>query len=268
VKLKFKATLLLIALVLTPAPAFAQVNFTKNSYYVGMGDSVAAGEGAMPVTNGYVYRLYDQGVFGRKQVMDFSNIGIRGGRSWDLRDHQVAQVLCSEPEQRPTVLTITAGANDFLRGDTNILGIAQRVAEAIDLLLNNDGTLRLAARPVLDPVTNMPCRAVRDVTILVSNYYSIPHPVPEIFQQLEAALQGYDQALRYFLLLLQQLGAVPPGSTVALVDLYSPSLGRQGLVTIQRRLGFEGPFNFDIHPTNLGHTFIAGEFKKVWNSLP
>lgn len=36
----------------------------------------------------------------------------------------------------------------------------------------------------------------------------------------------------------------------------------------ERRLGFEGPFDFDIHPTDLGHTFIAGEFEKVWKRLP
>ncbi|MDH5195604.1 MAG: hypothetical protein OEW32_18105, partial [Nitrospira sp.] len=60
-----------LAIILVPALAFAQVNFPKNSYYVGMGDSVAAGEGAMPVTNGYVYRLYSESVFGMKKEMDF-----------------------------------------------------------------------------------------------------------------------------------------------------------------------------------------------------
>ena len=210
-----------------------------------------------------MYRLYDEGVFGQKQEMDFSNTAIRGGRSWDLRDHQAAQVLCAEPEQRPTIVTITAGANDFLRNDPDIPRIARRVAEAIDLLLNNDGNLTLATS-VLDPVTVQRCRALQNVTILVSNYYSIPHPVPAVFTQLDLAIRGFDQALRFWL----QFVVVPTGSRVAVVDLYSPSLGRQGLVTIQRRLGFTGPFDFDVHPTNLGHAFIAGEFKKVWNSLP
>jgi hypothetical protein len=61
---------------------------------------------------------------------------------------------------------------------------------------------------------------------------------------------------------------VPPGSRVAVVDLYSASFGRQGLVTIERRLGMEGPFNFDIHPTNVGHFFIAREFEAVWIGVP
>jgi hypothetical protein len=240
--------------------ASAQINFPKNGYYAAMGDSVAAGEGALPVTGGYAYQLYDHGVFGQKQAMDFANVAVRGARSWDLRDHQVAQLLCAEPAH-PSVVTITAGANDFLRNDFNIVGIAARVAEAINLLLNN-GT-GLVSTPVLDPVTGQPCRALSNVTILVSNYYSIPHPVPEIAAQLDAALRGFDQALRFLLPSIH----VPSGSKVALVDLYVPSLGRQGLVTIQRQLGFAGPFAFDIHPTNLGHTFIAQQFEKAWLML-
>lgn len=266
-KPRLTITLALPALLLVPALAFAQVNFTKHSYYVGMGDSVAAGEGAMPVTNGYVYRLYSESVFGKKKEMDFSNMGTRGARSWDLRDHQVSQVLCAEPEQRPTVVTITAGANDFFRNDPDVASSAQRVAQAVDLLLNNDGVLspNLGAISVFDPFTKQKCRALQNVTILVSNYYIIPHPVPEVFQFLNAAVQGFNQALSVFV--LQQV-VVPAGSRIAVVDLYTPSLGRQGLVTIQRRLGYTGPFDFDIHPTNLGHAFIAGEFKKAWNSLP
>jgi hypothetical protein len=45
---------------------------------------------------------------------------------------------------------------------------------------------------------------------------------------------------------------VPQGSRVAIVDLYTASLGRQGLVTIERRLGFAGLFDFDIHPHKPG----------------
>jgi len=135
------------------------------------------------------------------------------------------------------------------------------------LLLNNDGVLspNVGAVSVLDPVTGLPCRALRNVTILVSNYYSLPHPVPLFFGLLDSAVRGFDQGLRFW---LKEKVVVPAGSRVEVVDLYTPSLGRQGLVTIQRRLGYNGPLDFDFHPTNLGHAFIAGEFKKKWNSLP
>jgi hypothetical protein len=252
-----------VASVVVSAPtlAFAQVNFEKNGYYVALGDSVAAGEGAMPVTNGYAYQLYKQGAFGRKQQMDFANASVRGARSWELHQ-QVAQVLCAEPAQRPTIVTITAGANDFLRGDVNIPAIAARVVQSIHLLLNNDSGQ--VSAPVTDPVTGLACRALADVTILVSNYYRIPHPVPQVAAGLDAALSGFDQALRFHLQQLQ----VPTGSRVALVDLYSASAGQQGLVLIERRLGYAGPSDFDVHPTTLGHSFIAREFESAWSSLP
>ena len=91
--------------------------------------------------------------------------------TWDVRDHQVAEVLCAESAQRPTVVTITVGANDFLRGDADIFGIAWRVKEAVNLLLNN-GT-SFVSSPVLDPISARPCRPLTNVTILVSTA-SIP----------------------------------------------------------------------------------------------
>ncbi len=252
----------ILTVVLLPSVGWAQIDFPKSGYHAAMGDSVAAGEGAMPVTHGYAYQLYDQGVFGQKQAMDFSNLAVRGGRSWDLRDHQVAQLLCATP--RPTVVTITAGANDFLRNgpdDPDNFAIAPRVVEAVTILLHN-GT-PLVPVPVRDPRTGEVCPPLTNVTILVSNYYSIPHPVPFIAAVLDASLRGFDQGLS----LLLPLVPVPAGSRVEKVDLYTPSLGRQGLVVIERRLGFEGPLNFDVHPTNIGHTFIAQQFRQTWLSL-
>ena len=79
-----------VLLGLAPAAGQAQINFTKTDYYVAMGDSVAAGEGAMPVTIGYACRLYDEGLFAPKQQMDLSSVAIRGARTWEFRDHQMA----------------------------------------------------------------------------------------------------------------------------------------------------------------------------------
>lgn len=258
---KVMRAICLSTVVLAPSSAWAQINFPMTGYYAAMGDSVAAGEGALPVTNGYAYELYGRGVFGPLPETHFANLSARGARSWELRNRQVPQLLCSEPSRRPTVVTITAGANDFLRGDADISSIARRVADAVALLLNNASPFGTA--PVLDPVTSAPCRPLEGVTILVSNYYSIPHPIPVVAAQLDAALQGFDQALRFWL----QFVPVPAGSSVTVVDLYTGSVGTQGLVTIQRRLGFSGAFDFDVHPTNLGHQYIAGEFEKAWQSL-
>jgi len=99
-----------------PVTTSAQVNFEKNGYYLSLGDSVAAGEGALPVTPGFVYQLYDRGVFGRTLVMDFSNIGIKGVTADEVQALQVPEALCIQPPRigvAPSVITLTAGANDF-----------------------------------------------------------------------------------------------------------------------------------------------------------
>jgi hypothetical protein len=247
--------LAVICVLLSPIAASTQMNFPKTGYYAALGDSVAAGEGAMPVTNGYAYQLYEAGAFGPRQHLDFANLAVRGARSWDLVNHQVPQLLCAEPAQRPTIVTITAGANDLGRGDFNVPAIALRVVASINQLLNNDNGF---AVPVLDPVTLQPCRRLHNITILVSNYYQIPDPDPGTAELLDRAIQGFDFVLRMG---LQNLH-VPSGSKVAVVDLYAMSKEQQTALVL-----LHGPGGFDIHPTNHGHTLIAKEFQKVWHSL-
>jgi hypothetical protein len=258
---RISLTFFCLGLVLLPAHGTTQISFPKAEYYLAMGDSVAAGQGALPMTHGYAYQLYDRGVFGNKPEMLFVNVAIRGRPELGSARSPGTPGALLDQAARPTIVTVTAGANDFLTGDTDIFAIAQRVAEAVDLLLHNGSGL--VSSPALDPFLGTPCPALSNVTILVSNYYRLPHPVPAVAAQLDAALQGFDQALRFWLGLI----TVPAGSNVAVVDLYSASEGRTGLTLLERRLGFSGPFDFDIHPTNLGHTFIAQEFQAVWESL-
>jgi hypothetical protein len=164
--------------------------------------------------------------------------------------------------QRPTIVSITAGANDFLAGDADIVGIARRVAESVDLLLNNGGGW-VWGRPsrIRSPgATAARSRTSRSSCRTTTAFHI---PIRRRFALLTAALQGFDQALRFWL----QFVPVPAGSRLAVVDLYTSSLGRRGLITIERRLGILGPLNFDIHPTNLGHTFIAQQFEGAWTDL-
>lgn len=248
-----------VLLLAAPLRAADDGGLLKTGYYVALGDSVAAGEGALPVTAGYVYQLYGVGVFGRLPHTHFANIALRGARTWEMLEHQVPQVLCAEPTGRPTIITITAGGNDFFRGDFDIPSIAQRVVESINYLLNNTSTTHPVARQVLDPVTHMPCRSVEGVRILVSNYYAIPHPDPAVAAQYDMALRGFDQALRFWLSML----VVPPDSQVIYVDVYAATAGRRGLVR-----GFDGsvPGVYNVHPTTLGHYVIAKAFADAWKN--
>lgn len=54
---------------------------------------------------------------------------------------------------------------------------------------------------------------------------------------------------------------------VGFVETFSAMEGRRGLLLIEKRNGFVGRFDLEIHPTNAGHTVIAGDFERVWNSL-
>lgn len=251
----------LVLLLAVPVRAADDRGLLKTGYYVALGDSVAAGEGALPVTLGYVYQLYGFGVFGRLPHIHFANIALRGARTWEMLEHQVPQVLCSEPTLRPTVITITVGGNDFFRGDFDIPSIAWRVAESINNLLNNTSATHPVTHQVLDPVTGMPCRAVEGVRILVSNNYAIPHPDPVVAAQYDMALRGFDQALRFWL--QPSILHVPEGSKVIYVDVYAATAGRRGLIR-----GFDGsvPDVYNVHPTNLGHFVIAKAFADAWQA--
>lgn len=247
-----RASLCISLMLLVCAPLSAQISFPKNHYYLSMGDSIAAGVGAVPMTHGFAFQLYDRAVFGEKTETIFVNMALPGARTWEVRDHQVPQVLCSIRGERPSVVTMIAGANDLFMGDPALPAIAARVAQSVDLLLNN-GT-GLVSSPVLDPRTGIPCPALSNVTILVANYYRVPER-----PDLDPILSWFDLALRSWLAAIP----VPPGSRVVLVDLLSASEGRTGLVLSSRHLGSN-----NVHPTNAGHAFIAEEFAAAWKGLP
>ena len=250
---------LLLGALLIPAPANAQINFPKSGYYLAMGDSISAGEGAMPVTQGAIYRLYDQGVFGAKQDLDFSIIAIRAARTWEVLSYQVPEAICLTGFQ-PSVVTITVGANDFFAGDTDLFGIAARSADIVNRLLNGAS--------YLDPRTGQArsCPGLPNVTVLIANNYTLPVPDPTLNAQLDLLARTYDQLLRG---ILSSTVPVPAGSRVGIADLYTAFKDRNGLLLIQKKNGITGPgsFDFEVHPTNAGHAAIAQAFQRAWAAL-
>jgi len=265
---------LALEVLLGPPIASAQINFMKSGYYLSLGDSVAAGEGALPVTQGFVYRLYDQGVFGRKQEMDFANIGIKGITAEEAQVLQVPQALCFQPPRiavAPSVITLTAGANDFFvyLADPNnpldpgaIIALADGIAARVDNIIRSL-VFGLAGLPAYCAGDGIP-----GITVLVSNYYSFGHPDPQIEFLLDLALTSFGTSLEARVARIQSdIIASGKDARVGYVDTYSAMDGRQGLLLIQKRNGFGGAFDFEIHPTNAGHAVIAREFGRVWNSL-
>ena len=257
-----------------PATPTAQINFQKDKYYLSLGDSLAAGEGALPVTHGFVYELYDRGVFGQKQETDFSNIGMRGITADEILALQVPQALCIQPPRigvAPTVITLTAGANDlFVYIAAN--GVPQDPATIVALADGIAAKVAAIVRALVFGLPGLPAscagQGIQGVRVLVSNYYSFNHPDPTVAALLDFALRSFGTSLETRLALISgQLQASGKTARVGLVDTFSAMEGRTGLLLIERRNGFESPFNFEIHPTNAGHAVIAAEFEKVWKTL-
>ena len=259
-----------------PTNASAQINFDKSGYYLSLGDSLAAGEGALPATHGFVYQLYDRGVFGPTQQLDFSNIAIKGLTSDEVLALQVPQALCIQPPRiavAPSVITLIAGANDFLiyiatNGvPANPLVTIPAVADAIAAKVES------VVRALVFGIGSLPAHCARTgipgVTVLVSNYYSFDHPEPQVEFLLDLALQSFHTSLAARVAAIQaDIVAAGKTARVGYVDLFNSMGGSQGLLLINRKNGFVGGFTFEIHPTNAGHTAIAQEFEKAWKALP
>lgn len=261
--------------LLLPLRASAQINFTKSGYYLSLGDSVAAGEGALPVTHGFVYQLYDRGVFGRTQVMDFSNVAIKGATAAEVLALQVPEALCILPPRiglAPSVITLTAGANDFfvylasngIPADplTEIPLVADAIAENVANII----------RSLIFGVSALPSYCARaglpGIKVLAFNYYGFDHPDPQINFVLNLALRAFSTGLRARIAQIRDdIRAAGGTAQVGFVDTFDAFEGRSGLLLVQKQHGFTGAFEFEIHPTNAGHTVIAREFENAWRSL-
>jgi lysophospholipase L1-like esterase len=264
-----------LAVLVLPVAAPAQINFEKSGYYLSLGDSVAAGEGAMPVTHGFVYQLYDRGVFDQTQQMDFANIAVKGITAEEIQLLQVPQALCIQPPRigvAPSVVTITAGANDFFVYLASVGGAPPDPVNTIPVVA--DAIAARVENIVRSLVFGMPglpsycAQGIPGIKVLVFNYYSFDHPDPQIDMLLDLALRTFGASLEARIAQIQaDIAQVGKTARVGFVDTFSAMEGRPGLLLIERRNGFTGGFDFEIHPTNAGHSVIAAEFAKIWATM-
>jgi len=224
----FRTYRTLFALVLSlamAAPAAADLpwQFGNNTRYMALGDSLVAGYGAVPATQGYVYLLYKEGTFDKVTNTLLSNAGVPGVTSRQVLEHQVPQAIESF---RPTVITLTVGGNDLLRilKGANAGQVLSEFQTNFTLILQN---LR-AALP--------------DARIVVSNLYTIPQ------------IPGADQVVPVF---NQIVAGVASAFNVPVADVYSAFQGRHGLLLIER----PGAAPDEVHPTNAGYRVIAQAFE-------
>ncbi len=217
--------LLLMSLLSFPTRAELPWQFDTHTRYMALGDSLVAGYGAVPATQGYVYLLYQGGVFDQVPNTLFSNAGVPGASSQQVRDHQVPQAI---EAFRPTVVTITVGGNDLLR----ILNGADPAQVLAEFQVNFAAILQSLR-------SNLP-----QTRIYVSNLYTV------------SEIPGADQVVPYF---NQIVAGVAGAYGVPVADIYSAFQGRSGLLLINRN----GAGQYEVHPTNAGYRVMAQAFENV-----
>src|SRR5512138_1599467 len=111
---------LFLGVLLTAPAAWAQywVSFANDTRYMALGDSLSAGYGAHPATQGFVYGLYQSGVIDNVNNTLFCDIGVPNATSGDILTHQVPQVALFFADTGIAyrqVITLTVGGNDLLQ---------------------------------------------------------------------------------------------------------------------------------------------------------
>jgi lysophospholipase L1-like esterase len=190
-----------------------------------LGDSLAAGYGAVPATQGYVYLLYQLGVFDSIDRMLFCNAGVPGASSLDVLEHQVPLAV---NKFRPTTITLSVGGNDLLPlldgvGLRQVLHTFHRNLEQILQCLRS---------------------GLPKANIYLNNLYCIP---------------GIPQTGVIIPVLNRLISRVARAFDVPVADVYSAFRGKRGLLGIEH----DGAPRNEVHPTNAGYRMMARAFEEV-----
>lgn len=248
----FRSTALVLFCLLTPVPALAQSpqQFADDATrYMALGDSIAAGYKAMPVTNGYTFRLYQDAVFDTLPHTLFNAAAVPGATSADVLNYQVPQAVMpfAIGGFNPKYITLTVGGNDLLA----ILAFVQANPGATEPEIFAFAQQQLTAYAAnLQAILTALRTGLPDAKIFVSNQYDFP--------QIQAVLPFTDAIVAAFNnIVLQVTDAFP--SNVYLVDVHAAFLGRNNLIEGMRA---QTPI-FEVHPTNVGHRVIAQAYANV-----
>jgi lysophospholipase L1-like esterase len=215
--------------------------------YMALGDSIAAGYKAVPVTNAYPYLLYRKGVFDVIPHTLFSNASVPGATSLDVLLHQVAQAIIplADGGFAPDHITLTVGGNDllsilrFMETHSDQGEVFQFATQVITRYGQNLGAAlhRLGT-------------ALPNAKIYVGNQYSIP--------EIEAIVPLAAPLVAKFNEVVGLVVGQFPGN-VHLVDVHAAFAGRRNLLLIER----PGASAFETHMTSAGHQVMAGAFADV-----
>jgi len=200
--------------------------FSNNTRYLAIGDSLAAGFGAIPATQGYAYLLYQGGAFDKLTNTIFANAAVPGATSAHVLAFQVPQAVNIF---RPHVVTISVGGNDLLA----ILGGADPVATLTNFQAN------------LAQILGGLRAGLPQARIIIGNQYDIP--------EITAFIPGATQIIDSFNAII---AAVAQATGVRVADVFGAFQGRTGLLLVERH----GASAFEVHPTNAGYRVMAQAF--------
>lgn len=197
--------------------------FNQHTRYLAMGDSLSAGYGAVPATQGFTYLLYQGGVFDKVPATLFANAAVPGVNSRQVLEYQVPQAT---EAFRPHVITLTVGGNDLLR----ILGGADPYAVLAEFEIN--------LRVILERLTT----GLPQTRIIIGNLYTIPE------------IPGANEIVPLFNGIVARVAA---DYGVRVAEVYGAFLDRQGLLLIHRH----GAAQYEVHPTHAGYRAMARAFE-------
>lgn len=207
-------------------------DLSDNTRYLAMGDSLTAGWGAMPATQGYAYVLYQEGAYDNTNNTTFANTAMPGATSQQVLAFQVP--LATQSGFRPDVITMTVGGNDLLA-----------ILEGADPF-----AVLGAFQGNLYSILAQLCVALPGTRIYVGNLYVIEDfPVPTAPAVL-AFNQVVDGVAAF-------ANATACGGRARVADVRGAFTGPQnGLLLINRN----GAGAFEVHPTNAGYRAMARAF--------
>ena len=224
-----------IVLVSSTFALGSPANPSENTRVLGMGDSLTSGYAAVPVTNAYIYRLYEDGVYDRVPDTSFANAAVPGATSQQVLDYQVPMAIASGFQ--PDVIDMTVGGNDL----RTIIG----GADPNQVL----GTVQANLAQILAQL----CMGLPETRIYIANLYVIRnYPVPvgpavDAFNQIVAGVSAF-------------ANAGPCGGRVTVADVYTEFAGPQeDLLLINRK----GADPLEVHPTNAGYHAMERAFIKA-----
>jgi lysophospholipase L1-like esterase len=229
INIVMRSTLLILVLLAGAVQAEQPWTFSNDTRYLALGDSLAAGYGAVPTTQGYAYLLYQGGTYDTATNTIFADAAVPGATSSDVLNYQVPQAVNFF---QPHVVTLSVGGNDLLA----ILGGADPT-QVLTQFRTNLVQILCGLR-----------QGLPQARIYIQNLYDIP----EITAQVPG---GLDAILAFNAI----VAGVAQACGASVADVYSAFSGQTGLLLIQRH----GASQFEVHPTNAGYRVIAKAFAAV-----